>query len=55
MPRGAILMSPSEYSEDISYYLTSDIDSADFNNGGFADLEVTVTNLRLDHPKKTMP
>jgi len=45
-------MSTSEYSEEISYYVTSDIDSADFNNDGFADLVVTVTNLRPRTPKE---
>ncbi len=45
-------MSKYEYSKEISYYVTSDVDSADFNNDGFEDLVFTTTNLRPRTPKE---
>ena len=47
-------MSKYEYSKEISYYVTSDVDSADFNNDGFDDLVFTTTNLKPRTPKKIM-
>ena len=39
-----------EYSKDISYYLTSDIDAGDINNDGFQDFVVGVTENRSRTP-----
>ena len=39
-----------EYSKDISYYLTSDIDAGDINNDGFQDFVVAVTENRSRTP-----
>ena len=44
-------MGKYEYSKEISYFLTSDVDSADFNNDGHADLVVAITNTRPRTPK----
>jgi len=44
-------MGKYEYSKEISYFLTSDVDSADFNKDGHADLVVVVTNTRPRTPK----
>ena len=43
-------MGDYEYSKEVSYFLTSDIDSADFNNDGHADLVVVITNTRSRRP-----
>lgn len=47
----SFIMGKHEYSKEVSYYLTSDIDSADFNNDGHTDLVVAVTNTRPRRPK----
>ena len=39
-----------EYSKDISYYLTSDIDAGDINKDGFQDFVVAVTENRSRTP-----
>ena len=39
----SFLLGKNEYSKDISYYLTSDIDAGDINNDGFHDIVVAVT------------
>lgn len=44
-------MGKYEYSKEISYFLTSDVDSADFNKDGHADLVVVVTNTHPRTPK----
>lgn len=44
-------MGKHEYSKEISYFLTSDVDSADFNNDGHADLVVAITNTRPRTPR----
>ena len=37
------LLGSSEYSSDVSYYLTADLDTGDFNNDGFLDIAVAMT------------
>ena len=39
-----------EYSKDVSYYLTSDIDAGDINNDGFQDFVVGITENRSRTP-----
>ena len=39
-----------EYSKDISYYLTTDIDAGDINNDGYQDFVVAITNIRPRTP-----
>ena len=43
-------LSPNEYSKDISHYLTSDMDSGDFNGDEFQDIVVTITTLQSQAP-----
>ena len=43
-------LSPNEYSKDISHYLTSDMDSGDFNGDEFEDIVVTITTLQSQAP-----
>ena len=38
------LLGEYEYSKEISYYLTSDIDAGDINNDGYQDFVVAITN-----------
>jgi hypothetical protein len=45
------VMGKYEYSKEISYFLTSDVDSADFNNDGHDDLVFAITNTRPRTPK----
>ena len=37
------LLGSSEYSSEVSYYLTADLDTGDFNNDGFLDIAVAMT------------
>ena len=43
---GAFKMGKYEYSKEISRYLTSDVDSADFNNDGHQDLVFVARDIR---------
>ena len=43
-------ISQHQYSKEISRYLTGDVDSADFNNDGYADLAFILNNPRLRTP-----
>ena len=44
------ILSEHEYSKDISFYITSDIDAGDINNDGYQDLVVATTNINYQKP-----
>ena len=49
------LLGSSEYSSEVSYYLTADLDTGDFNNDGFLDIAIAMTpnnNRTPDNMKK---
>ena len=48
---GTFELAGSEYSHEISHYLTPDLDTGDFNNDGFVDIAVAMTPNKSRTPK----